>query len=319
MKMKSVLFPLIISTALLLGACGTENGRTVSGNAESSTGLSGSVRIDGSSTVFPIMEAVSEDYTMVQPEVDAPVFVSGTGGGFEKFINGETDISNASRPLTEEEIQRLEENQIEYTEFEIAYDGLSVVVNKENDFVDQLTVDQLQKLWLDSEDVQTWADVREGWPEESIAFYSPGSDSGTYDYFDEAVLEKKKIRGDATMSEDDNVLVEGVMSDKNAIGYFGFAYYVKNKDNLKVVPVVNGKGKAVTPNHETIMTGEYEPLSRPMYFYVRNDSLQENPQVYDYVEFALTNMGTLSEEVGYVSLKKEEYEEALTKLKEFVK
>lgn len=319
MKMKSVLVALLISAALLLGACGNENGSTVSGNAEYSTGLSGSVRIDGSSTVFPIMEAVSEEYAMEQPEVEASVFVSGTSGGFEKFINGETDINNASRPLKEEEIQRLEEKQIEYTEFEIAYDGLSVVINKENNFVDHLTVEELEKLWLESEDVQTWADVRDGWPEEPIAFYSPGSDSGTYDYFDEVILEKKKMRGDATMSEDDNVLVESVMGEKNAIGYFGYAYYVKNQDKLKVVPIVNGEGKATTPDHDTILTGEYAPLSRPLYFYVRNDSLQEKPQVYDYVQYALINMATLSEEVGYVSLKKEEYEKALTELREFVK
>ncbi|UYG98233.1 PstS family phosphate ABC transporter substrate-binding protein [Cytobacillus firmus] len=319
MKFKTVLATLSISSALLLGACGNGDGSSAGGANGSSDGLSGSVSIDGSSTVFPIMEAVSEEYAMEQPDVKAPVGVSGTGGGFEKFINGETDISNASRPIKEDEIKKLEEAGIEYTEFEIAYDGLSVIVNKENDFVDNLTVEELQKMWLESGNVKTWADVREGWPEEEIKFFSPGTDSGTYDYWNEVILEDEQIRRDATLSEDDNVLVQGVTGDKNSIGYFGFAYYIENKDNLKVVPVVNSKGEAVTPDHETIMTGEYEPLSRPMYFYVRNDSLQEKEQVRDYVQFALENAGTLAEEVGYISLKEEEYKEALTKLDEVTK
>lgn len=314
---KKYLVPiLIIMSLLVLGACGNGDGSSQSLDSESGSSekLSGSVKIDGSSTVFPIVEAVSEEYASVQPDVKAPVGVSGTGGGFEKFINGETDISNASRPISEEEKAALKEKGIEYTEFEIAYDGLSVLVNKENDFVDQLTIDELKKMWLDSGDVTTWADVREGWPEEKISFFSPGTDSGTYDYWDEVVLDGEQIRKDATLSEDDNVLVQGVTGDKNTISYFGFAYYIENKDNLKAVPIVNSKGEAVTPDHETIMSGVYAPLSRPLYIYVRNDSLTDKPQVYDYTKYLLEKAGTLSEEVGYISLQENEYEEALNKL-----
>ena len=326
MKLKSLLATLTLSSVLLLAACGNGDGSTSKGNESSSNTdssvsekLSGSVGIDGSSTVFPIFEAISEEYAAAQPDVKAPVGVSGTGGGFKKFIAGETDISNASRPIKDEEAQLLQEGEIEYTEFEIAYDGLSVVVNKDNDFVDNLTVEELQKMWVEGGNVNTWADVREGWPEEPISFYSPGTDSGTYDYWNEVILQDGQMRRDATLSEDDNVLVQGVMGDKGGIGFFGFAYYIENKDNLKVVPIVNGEGEAITPDHDTIMNGVYEPLSRPLYFYVRNDALTEKPQVFDYVKFAIENAGTLAEEVGYISLQEEEYKEALAKLEEAAK
>ncbi|MBM7694072.1 phosphate transport system substrate-binding protein [Peribacillus deserti] len=320
MKFKSLLATLTVSSALLLAACGNGDGSKSNGAAGSGSSkeLSGTVQIDGSSTVFPIMEAVSEEYAAEQPNVKAPIGVAGTGGGFEKFINGETDISNASRPIKEEEIQALKDKNIKYEEFEIAYDGLSVVVNKENDFIDKLTVEELQKMWLETGKVKTWADVREGWPKEPIKFYSPGTDSGTYDYFDEVILEEEQMRKDTTLSEDDNVLVQGVQGNKNAIGYFGYAYYLENKDNLKVVPIVNSKGKAVTPKPETIMSGEYEPLSRPLYFYANVESLKK-PEVYDFINFTLENAGPLAEEVGYVSLKEEEYKEALKKLEQHKK
>ncbi len=174
-------------------------------------------------------------------------------------------------------------------------------------------------MWLESGNVKTWADVREGWPEEPISFYSPGTDSGTYDYWNEVILQDEQMRRDATLSEDDNVLVQGVMGDKGGIGFFGFAYYIENKDNLKVVPIVNGEGEAITPDHDTIMNGVYEPLSRPLYFYVRNDALTEKPQVFDYVKFAIENAGALAEEVGYISLQEEEYKDALAKLEEAAK
>lgn len=328
MKLKTLFATLALSTAVILTACGNGDGSAAPSNESeksssqenaNSEKLTGSVGIDGSSTVFPIMEAVSEEYAAKQPDVKAPVGVSGTGGGFNKFIAGETDISNASRPIKEEEIQKLEEAGINYTEFAIAYDGLSVVVNKENDFVDQLTVDELKKMWLESGNVKTWADVRDGWPEEPISFYSPGTDSGTYDYWNEVILEDEQMRSDATLSEDDNVLVQGVMGDKGGIAFFGFAYYIENKDELKVVPIVNSAGEAITPDHETIMNGAYEPLSRPLFFYVSNDSLKDKAQVYDYVKFALENASTLAEEVGYISLQSAEYDEALSKLEEAAK
>lgn len=330
MKLKPALATLTLSFGLLLSACGNGDGSTSgssSSNENNSSGnkssnaeqLSGTVGIDGSSTVFPIMEAVSEEYAAEEPNVKAPVGVSGTGGGFNKFIAGETDISNASRPIKDEEAEKLKEAGIDYTEFKIAYDGLSVVVNKDNDFVDQLTVDELKKMWLESGNVKTWADVREGWPEEPISFFSPGTDSGTYDYWNEVILEDEQMRSDATLSEDDNVLVQGVMGDPGAIAFFGFAYYKENQDNLKIVPIVNSKGEAITPDHDTIMNGDYEPLSRPLFFYVNNQSISEKAHVYDYVEFALENAGTLAEEVGYISLQDQEYQDALAKLEEIEK
>lgn len=321
MKLKSVFTTLALSSAIILAACGNGDGSTTGSN-DSGTNqneLSGSVGIDGSSTVFPIMEAISEEYAKVNPHVRAPIGVSGTGGGFNKFIAGETDINNASRPVKEEEIELLEEAGIEYTEFDIAYDGLSVVVNKENDFVDQLTIDELKKMWTEGGNVETWADVRDGWPEEPITFYSPGTDSGTYDYWNEVILQDEPMRRDATLSEDDNVLVQGVMTDTGGIGYFGFSYYIEYQDSLNIVPIVNSQGEAVTPDHDTIMNGVYEPLSRPLYLYVRNDSISDKPQVYDYLKFALENGGELAEEVGYISLQESEYEEALNTLEELAK
>lgn len=332
MNRKLVVCALAFIMILFLAACGNGDGSATNGSnsdpvksdsteATSNTDeekLSGTVGIDGSSTVFPIMEAISEEYLGKEPDVKAPVGVSGTGGGFKKFIAGETDISNASRPIKDEEIEQLEAVKTNYTEFAIAYDGLSVVINKDNDFVDHLTLEELKKMWTESGNVKTWADVREGWPEEPISFYSPGTDSGTYDYWNEVILEDEQMRKDAVLSEDDNVLVQGVTGDKGGMAFFGYAYYYENQDKLKVVPIVNSKGEAVQPSNETIMKGEYEPLSRPLYIYVRNDSLQGKPQVYDYVKFALENAGPLAEEVGYISLNQDEYNESLEKLEEIV-
>ncbi|AWI11641.1 phosphate-binding protein [Caldibacillus thermoamylovorans] len=319
---KKLALSALITGALLLTACGPQEG--TSGNESGSNGnkaseqsdqqLKGTVAVDGSSTVFPIMEAVVEEYNMNQPNVKVSVGMSGTGGGFEAFAAGETDISNASRPIKDEEKAALEKAGIEYTEFEIAYDGLSVVVNKDNDWVDYLTVDELKKMWIEDGTVKKWSDIRDGWPEEEIKFYSPGTDSGTFDYFDEVVLDGQPIVEKATLSEDDNTLVTGVTGDKNAIGYFGYAYYAENKDQLKVVPIDNGNG-AVEPTNETVESGKYTPLSRPLYIYVKNESLSK-PEVYDFVKFALENAGTLSEEVGYVSLPKEKYDKALSTLED---
>ncbi|MEK6453467.1 PstS family phosphate ABC transporter substrate-binding protein [Caldifermentibacillus hisashii] len=317
---KKLALSALISGAVLLTACGPQEG--TSGNESGSNGnkaseqsdkqLKGTVAVDGSSTVFPIMEAVVEEYNMKQPNVKVSVGISGTGGGFEAFAAGETDISNASRPIKDEEKAALEKVGIEYTEFEIAYDGLSVVVNKNNDWVDYLTVDELKKIWVEDGTTKKWSDIRDGWPEEEIKFYSPGTDSGTFDYFDEVILDGQPIVEKATLSEDDNTLVTGVSGDKNAIGYFGYAYYAENKDQLKVVPIDSGNG-AVEPTNETVESGKYKPLSRPLYIYVKNESLSK-PEVYDFVKFALENAGTLAEEVGYVSLPQEKYDKALSTL-----
>jgi phosphate transport system substrate-binding protein len=275
--------------------------------------LEGNIAMDGSSTVFPIMEAASEEYMGTQPGVKVSVGVSGTGGGFEKFTKGETDFSNASRPIKDEEKKAAADNGVEFQEFQLAYDGLSVVVNKENDWVDHLTVDELKKMWVEDGKPKKWSDIRKGWPDEEIKFFSPGHDSGTYDYFNEVILEEKPIVESAQLSEDDNVLVQGVTGDKNAIGYFGYAYYAENKDKLKVVPIDGGNGP-VEPNQDTIQSGEYTPLSRPLFTYVNTASLKEKEQVRDFMKFLLEDQGALAEEVGYVALPKEKYEEQLTTL-----
>ncbi|MCQ6273687.1 PstS family phosphate ABC transporter substrate-binding protein [Bacillus sp. V3B] len=312
---KYIALSVAISGVLALTACGPTNTGTESeGNtteqASESKQFEGSVKVDGSSTVFPIMEAVAEEYNIAQPKMKVSVASSGTGGGFKSFIAGETDISNASRPIKDEEKAKLEEAGIDYTEFEVAIDGLSIVVNQANDFVDYLTVDELKKMWLEDGTVKKWSDIREGWPEEEIKFYSPGTDSGTFDYFDEIILEEQPIVESATLSEDDNVLVQGVTGDENAIGYFGYAYYSENKEKLKIVPIDNGEG-AVEPTNETVESGEYAPLSRPLFIYVKNESVKKE-EVYDFVKFTLENAGDLSEDVGYVRLPS--YDEALSTL-----
>lgn len=309
---------MIGATLAFTTACGAGNGsKTETGGNKEKTSeevkqLQGEINIDGSSTVYPIMEAVSEEYQGQQPKVKVSVGTAGTGGGFKKFIAGETDLSNASRPVKDEEKAGLEEKGIKYTEFKLAFDGISVVVNKDNKWVDHLTVDELKKMWIEDGKVKKWSDIRKGWPDKEIKFYSPGTDSGTFDYFDEVILDKKPLVQKATLSEDDNVLVQGVEGDKNAIGFFGYAYYVENKDKLKVVPIDGGSG-AVEPSAETIETGKYAPLSRPLFTYVKNDSLKK-PEVYDFVKFTLENAAKLSEEVGYVKLPAEEYTKALKEL-----
>lgn len=269
--------------------------------------LTGTIAIDGSSTVFPILEAVSEEYNAVQPNVKAPVGVSGTGGGFKRFVIGETDFSNASRPIKEEEATLAKENGVEFIELQLAYDGLSVIVSKDNDFVDSLTVEELQRMWVDGSDVETWQDLRPEWPAEEIEFFSPGHDSGTFDYWNEVILQDTDIRKDAQLSEDDNVLVMGVAGSKNGIGYFGYAYYIENQDKLKVIPIDNGNGP-IEPTEQTINDGSYAPLSRPLYMYVNKESLKR-PEVVDYLTFLNEHAGELSLEVGYINLPQEIYDQ----------
>ncbi|CZQ87808.1 PstS family phosphate ABC transporter substrate-binding protein [Trichococcus collinsii] len=309
-------FAMALTIGATLAACGNGDGgdaATESGAATESTTASNDILVDGSSTVFPIMEAVAEEFSVANPDLRATIGVSGTGGGFEKFIAGETDISNASRPIKDEEIALLEEAGIEYTEFQIALDGLTVVVNSDNDWVDQLTIEELAMIWTEGTGVETWADVREGWPEEKIELFSPGTDSGTYDYFDEVILDGEQINKAASLSEDDNVLVQGVSGSANAIGYFGYAYFLENSDIVKAVPIVNGEGVAVTPNDTTVQDGSYEPLSRPLFIYVKNESLK-NENVYEFTKYTLEMAAEMAAEVGYVALPAESYEAALTTL-----
>ncbi|WP_246206615.1 PstS family phosphate ABC transporter substrate-binding protein [Virgibacillus ihumii] len=315
MKKRLLFVILIVSlTALFLAACGNGDGSGSSNGTGASSEGSATVKVDGSSTVFPIMEAVAEEYMIENPGAKVNIGVSGTSGGFEKFIAGETHISNASRPIEKEEKAALKENGIKFTEFEIALDGLSIVVNQENDWVDKLTVEQLKKMWSENGGVETWSDLNKEWPDKEIKFYSPGAASGTFDYFSEVVLGDGQIRKDTTLSEDDNVLVQGVTGSKHGIGYFGYAYYAENKDQLKAVPIVNSEGKPVLPSKETIQSGEYNPFSRPLFIYVKNDALK-NESVYNFMEYTLKNAGEMAEAVGYVAKPDSEYEDALNKIK----
>lgn len=306
----------MLGSALILGACGDDTTSSAEGgesntdstDTEQEAVVEGSVSGDGSSTVAPIMEALVEEYS-AQSEVQVTVGVSGTGGGFEKFIAGTTDFSNASRPIKDEEAAQLEEAGIEYTEFLLAYDGLTVVVNSENDWATDLTVEDLKKLWVEDGSTKKWSDINPEWPDEEVVFYSPGTDSGTYDYFNEVILEDADMVSAATLSEDDNVLVQGVQGDKNAIGFFGYAYYLANQDTVKAVTI-----DGVEPNNETIESGEYSPLSRPLFTYVSNKSIAENEATYDFMKFVMENSGAMAEAVGYVALPQEEYDKGMEAL-----
>ena len=261
--------------------------------------LSGSVTSDGSSTVFPIMEALAEEFGLQAEGVEVIVDVSGTGGGFKRFCAGETDLSNASRAIKDEEIALCAEAGVDYYEFEIAYDGLSVVVNTENDWVSCLTIDQLALMWGPDASGTLWSDIDPSWPAEEIELYGPGTDSGTYDYFTAEVNGEEGVSTtDYTPSEDDNVLVEGVAGSKNALGYFGLAYYEQNADRLKLVEVDGGSG-CVAPSAETVQDGTYAPLSRPLYLYVNAESIAR-PEIQEFLRYSIAEVGTFLPEVGYI-------------------
>ena len=263
--------------------------------------LTGQIKVDGSSTVYPITEAVAEDFQAKATKTRTTVGVSGTGGGFKRFCAGETDITNASRPISASEAQTAKTNKIDFIELPIAFDGLTIVVNPANTWVTQLNVAQLKKIFTADSPAKKWSDVNPAWPSEVIKVFSPGTDSGTFDYFKEVTLGKDgNIRSDLSVSEDDNVLVTGVAGDKNAIGYFGFAYYAENASKLKLVPIDDGKG-AITPSNKTIQDGTYTPYSRPMFIYV-NAKSAARPEVAAFVDFYLANTAALSKEVGYTPL-----------------
>ncbi len=278
--------------------------------------LKGPVRVDGSSTVYPITEAVAEEFAAIAPNVNVTVGMSGTGGGFKKFTVGEIDISDASRPIKKSEADMAVSKSIQFVELPVAYDGLTIVVNKNNTWVKQLTIEQVKKIFSADGAAKTWKDVDPSWPANIIKIYSPGTDSGTFDYFKEVVAGKEgKIRSDMSVSEDDNVLVRGVEGDVNAIGFFGYAYFVANKAKLKDVPIVNPKtNAAVEPTPTTIENGSYAPFSRPLFIYVNQTALAK-PHVVAFVEFYLKNAAKLSAEVGYVPLPASLYERAKANLK----
>jgi phosphate transport system substrate-binding protein len=270
----------------------------------------GLVQIDGSSTVYPVAEAVAEEFQKASG-TRVTVGISGTGGGFKRFCRGETDISNASRPILKDEMALCAQSGVKYMELPIAYDALTVVINKNNDFVDYLTVDELKKMWEPGAQgqVTSWKQIRDSFPDVPLKLAGPGADSGTFDYFTEAVVGKSKSsRGDYQASEDDNVIVQFVSREKGALGYFGMAYYEENKDKLKGVPIKADAGApGVLPSIETVNNGSYQPLSRPIFMYVKADAA-ERPEVRDFVEFFLKHGGELSKEVGYVDLPASAYE-----------
>jgi phosphate transport system substrate-binding protein len=267
------------------------------------------VQIDGSSTVFPITEAVAEEFQKAKKgKVKVTVGIAGTGGGFKKFCRGEIDISDASRPILKQEMEACKGAGIEYFELPIAYDALTVIVNPKNDWVKALTVPDLKKMWEPSAQgkVTNWNQVHSEWPNAPLKLFGPGADSGTFDYFTEAIVGKaKSSRGDFTASEDDNVLVQGVANDRNALGYFGFAYYVENQKKLKGVPIDGGKGP-VAPSAKTVEDGTYQPLSRPIFIYVSKKAM-DKPEVKEFVEFYLKNAPTLVKQVKYVALPQSAY------------
>jgi phosphate transport system substrate-binding protein len=326
---KPILASLAIA-ALTLSACGGQGGNQAADNAtgegegatETAAGggdsqLSGDVMVDGSSTVFPISEAMAEEFMKENNDVRVTVGVSGSGGGFKKFCAGETDISNASRPIKPSEIEACQENGIEFVELPIAFDGISVTVNPQNDWASCLTVDELKTIWEPQAEGQitNWSQVRGEFPDQELSLYGPGTDSGTFDYFTEAIVgEDGASRGDYTASEDDNVLVQGVANEAGAMGYFGYAYFEENEDQLKALEVDGGDG-CVGPSRQTIADGTYQPLARPIFFYVKKDSLENKPQVRAFAQYQLnTANNTYISEVGYIPLPETLYQKAQSRL-----
>lgn len=309
MKITNLLLLTVLTTALI--SCG-------GGKKEGGKELSGEIKIDGSSTVYPITEAMAEEFRREYPDVRITVGVSGTGGGFKKFCRGEIDISDASRPIKEKEIGQCNESNIDYQQLSVAYDGMAVLIHPENDWVDHITVEELKKIWQPSAqgEIMKWSQIRPEWPDEEIHLFGPGVASGTYDYFTEAVVgESGSSRGDFTASEDDNVLVQGISTDKYSLGFFGYAYYEENQGKLKLVPVDNGNGP-ILPSVETVKDGSYAPLSRPIFIYVAKSSA-ERPEVSTFVKFYLESAPALVKDVGYIALPDEEYKSQLEKFEQF--
>jgi phosphate transport system substrate-binding protein len=287
--------------SLLAAAVAAGAGFLATGTAQAQT-----VKIDGSSTVFPVTEAVAEDFQKSKKgAIKVTVGISGTGGGFKKFCRAETDISNASRPILKKEMDDCKAAGVEYIELPVAFDALTVVIHPKNTFLKSISVDELKKMWEPAAQgkVMRWNQVNGAWPDAPMKLFGAGADSGTFDYFTEAVVGKaKSSRGDFTASEDDNVLVQGVSRDANALGFFGYAYYAENMDKLKAVPIVEKAGKpAVAPSEKTVLDGSYQPLSRPIFIYVNAKSLAK-PEVREFVQYYLQNGAKLAKEVKYVPL-----------------
>jgi phosphate transport system substrate-binding protein len=297
-----------------LAACGDSGSTGDDGGSDTGgASVSGTIRIDGSSTVGPLSEAAAEAFQRENPEVRVTVGTSGTGGGFEKFCAGETDISDASRAIEDDEIAACRRAGIAYEEFQIANDGLSVVVNPENDWAQCLTVQQLKTIWNTGSKVDNWNKVDPSFPDQELALYGPGTDSGTFDYFTESINgEEGASRSDYNATEDDNVTVQGVAGDKGGLGYFGLSYLEQNRDKLEGVEIDNGRG-CVAPSSATVQDGSYAPLSRPLFIYVKADSLRKS-EVEAFVEYYLENAATLAEQALFVPLTDEQQTELQPKL-----
>ncbi len=314
------LVALPLALVLLLGACGDDDdAATGTGDASEPSGeqLSGSIVVDGSSTVAPLTEAIAEEFRKEQGDVQVSVGTSGTGGGFEKFCAGETDISNASRAIKDDEKQACTTGGVEYSELRVGLDGLAIVTSAENEFVDCLSIKQLGEIFKEG-GASTWNQVDPKFPAEKIAIFAPGTDSGTYDFFVEEALGDPeegapKPRTDYTASEDDNTLVQGIKGEKNSWGYFGFAYYSENKEVLKAIKVSGDDGTCVEPSNETVESGDY-PLSRPLFIYVKKTAL-ERPEVKEFVRFYLETTPDIITDVGYTPSPAEDYQAGLDLLK----
>ena len=297
---------LLVASTIMLMSCG---GGASTNSSESAAKLSGEVVVDGPSTVAPVTQAVAEEFAKENSEVNVSVGISGTGGGFKKFVKGEIDISDASRPIKPEEAEEAKKNGIEYLELKVGLDGLTVVTNKENTWAKDVSVEDLKKIWTDGSTVKTWKDVNPAWPAEPIKLYGPDQDSGTYDYFIEEIIGKEgKIRKDYSPSSDDNQLVQGVEGDKGSLGFFGYAYYLEQKDKMNAL-AING----IVPSDETVKNGTYTPLSRPLYIYVNKKAFAEKPQVKAFVQFYIKNASELLKSVGYISLDSYSEQEAAVK------
>lgn len=299
--------------AITASACGDDTDSTEGDGGNSDSALSGSIRIDGSSTVAPLMTVAAEDFMAENSGVTVTVGTSGTGGGFEKFCADETDISNASRPIKDEETEACATAGIEFTEFLVANDALAVVVNKENDWLECITVEQLNKIWGPDSTATKWSDIDDSWPDEDLTLYGAGTDSGTFDYFTAEINgEEGASRTDYNPSEDDNVTVTGVEGSKGAMGYFGFSYFEENADRLKALEIDGGDG-CVAPSSEAVQDGTYKPLGRPLFIYVNNKAV-ERPEVKAFVEFYEENTDTITEEALFVPLTDEQKTEVAASL-----
>ena len=308
---RGALVPGVAALVLTLAACGGGDAGSDTGSDSTDSSVSGSVAIDGSSTVYPMSVAAQELLNEENPDVKVTVGESGTGGGFEAFCAGDTDISDASRPIDEEEIAICKENGIEYTELQVATDALTVVVHPDL-AVDCLTVDQLVELWAPGSTIQNWSDLDPSFPDEEISLFGPGTDSGTYDYLAGEVVDpdadEPATRDDYEASEDDNVLVQGVAGTEGASGYFGYTYYEQNADNLKALSIDSGNG-CIEPSAETAQAGEYTPLARPLFIYVDNAKYSDNPAVAAYVDFYIENLAEIAEIGQFIALSDELYGE----------